>query len=149
MSEYVEVGTAIIAGKIKIDAIKINLGKRTRVINGKLFYPFAIERGGIVEILSPLEVPEVPWAFSNEKVLYSEKGDKLNAKRLWGCSDRLQNDRQKQKGTSEVRSGDHSRQSMEIRGNYCYAVIISSWRGENINILPSDYERRKLTDGEL
>ena len=146
MSEYVEVGTAIIAEKIKINTIKVTLGKRPHIMNDKLFYPFSVARGGVVEIITPLELHDVPRKFLNEKFLYTEEGATLNAKRLWGCSDRLQNDRQKQKGTPDVRSGGHSRQSMEIQGKICYAVIISSWSGDNIKIFPMDYLKQKLTE---
>ena len=83
MSEYVEVGTAIIAEKIKINTIKVTLGKRPHIMNDKLFYPFSVARGGVVEIITPLELHDVPRKFLNEKFLYTEEGATLNAKRLW------------------------------------------------------------------
>ena len=144
MSEHIETGTAILAKKIKINTLKVVLGKIPRIIDGKCFYPFSVERGGIAEIISPLDDDEQPQKFLNERCIYFEKGDTLNAKKLWGCSDKLQRDRQIQKGVSDVRSGDHSRQNAEIRGKFCYVVIISSWNGENIKILPLDYERTQI-----
>ena len=145
MSEFMEAGASILAKRIKINAMKVVLGKRPRIIHDEIFYPFDVERGGIIENITPLQDEKRFDKFLNERFISFEKGDKLNAKKIWGCSDKMQRERQLQKGVSNVRSGDHSRQSIEINGDLCYAIIISSWNGENIKILPLDYEKQAIT----
>ena len=64
-------GTAIIAEKIKINAIKVTLGKRSHIMSDKLFYSFSVGRGGVVEIVTPLDIHDIPRKFLSEKFLYS------------------------------------------------------------------------------
>ena len=149
MMEKTEAGTAMLCRKLGLNCIKITMAKRPREEGGRLVYPYSIERGGIAVILEAIPQENRPDKYFNETELLCDEGDKLNGKKLWGCNDKPNRTCPKTVGEVNVRSGRHSRQGAEIKGDQCYIVIVSSWRGNNINILPLNYstQETKTLDG--
>lgn len=146
MTVKMDAGTAILCQKMKLDCIKIEMGKRPINLDGKLVYPYSIERGGIATIIISLPLEKRLEKYLNENEILYEETDNLNGKKLWACSNKPNRARDKVIGTSEARSGRHSRQIMEVKGNPVYAVIVSSWNGKNIEILPLDYTKELSSD---
>ena len=141
MTEKIKAGTAILCQKMKLDCIKIEMRKRPINLDGKLVYPYSIERGGIATIIISLPLEKRLKKYLNESDISYEEGDSLNGKKLWACTNKPNRARDKTIGTSDVRSGRHSRQAIEVKGNPAYAVIISSWNRQNIETLPLDYAK--------
>lgn len=146
MTEKIEEGTAILCRKMRLDCIKIEMGKRPINLDGKLVYPCSIERGGIATIIISLPLEERIEKYLNENEILYQEGDSLNEKKLWACTNKPNRARDRLIGTSEARSGRHSRQKMEVKGSPVYAVIVSSWSGKNIKILPLDYAKELSSD---
>ena len=136
MSENIEAGSAVLAKKLKINCIKINFAQRPRIINGNFVYPYNIERGGIVIITSEIPIEDRPKQFLNEKYLYFQEDDSINGSKLWCYTDKPNKKAKRDIGTLEVRSGRHSRQELEVEGERCYAVIITSWNKEKYYFSP-------------
>lgn len=148
MTVKMDTGTAILCRKMELNCIKVEMRKRPIDLDGKLMYPYNIERGGIATILVSLPLEERLEKYLNETEILYEAGDSLNGKKLWACSNKPNRARDKIIGTSEARSGRHSRQLMEVKGDLVYAVIVSSWDSKNIEILPLDYAK-ELSSGEM
>ena len=104
---------------------------------GKL-YTFSAEHDDVT-IITPEKPALRPSEFFGNKEMEFEEGATISGKKIWGCSDERPG--KIHKGVSEGRSGRHSRQTVKIKGNICYAVIISDWTDESIEIHPLDYVR--------
>ena len=144
--EKVNAGAALLCRKLRLDCIKVEMSKRPREIDGRLVYPYSVERGGKAVIITSIPTKERPQKYLNEIELLYEEEDSLNGKRFWGCTDKPNRTYLQNIGSSAIRSGRHSRQEAEISGMECYAVIVSSWVGDNIDILPSDYVKQCIND---
>ena len=136
-------GAALLCRRLKLDCMKVEMSKRPRYDGSKLLYPYRVSRGGVATILISLPIEGRLPSYLNEIEMLYEAGDNLNGKILWGCTDKPNRARKHEVGTSSVRSSRHSRQEVEISGEPCYVIIVSSWDGESLKELPSDYARRK------
>lgn len=143
MTERVNAGVALLCHRLKLNCMKIEMSKRPRNNGGKLLYPYKVDRGGIATILISLPIEGRSSSYLNETEILYEVGDKLNGKSLWGCTDKPNRTRRREVGTSAIRSGRHSRQGIEISGEPCYAIVVSSWDGKTLEELPADYVKRK------
>ena len=144
--EKVNAGVALLCRKLILDCIKVEMSKKPCDIGGRLVYPYSIERGGKAVIATPIPVEERPCQYLNETELMYEEGDSLNGKRLWGCADKPNRTYRRDVGSSKVRSGRHSRQGVEILGEECYILIVSSWSSDSVKIMPSDYVKQYISD---
>ncbi|NLL36575.1 MAG: hypothetical protein GX256_03520 [Fretibacterium sp.] len=141
-AENVAPGAAVLAEELHINCMKFTPSRRPIALslNQGVFFPYTVREGRVV-VATPLMEPDRPQSFLNECKLDFNEGDSINGKNLWGCSDAMSG--KLRKGTSEGRSGSHSRQDVVVKGKLCYAVIVSSWSGENIDPHPLNQLKNK------
>ena len=103
-----------------------------------MFYSFSVGRGGVVEIVTPLDIHDIPRKFLSEKFLYSEKG--FGAVLIdYKMTDKNKKERLK----SEV--GSIYAKIWKFKERFAMPII-PSWSGDNIKIFPMDYLKQKLTE---
>lgn len=121
---------ALLAAWISVDCMRFHATPRpVQSAKGRLFLYSA--NGGTATIKKSLSTSDRPQEFLGNAYLLYEEGDAIEGKDIWGCSDRPPG--KILVGTSNVRSGGHSRQEVDIKAKeLCYAVVISSWDGRSI-----------------
>lgn len=139
-------GSAVLAKELNINCMKFTPSRRPipspqDVYGVEVVYPYSIDRGGKVVVVASLPETDRPENFAGESCLAFDVGDCVDGKKLWGCSDKVPG--KPCFGTSEGKSGRHSRQDVVVKGKLCYAVCVSSWSGENIDPHPLEQLKKK------
>ena len=123
--------------ELRINCMKFTKRGLIETQYGKL-YTFSAEHDDVT-VVTPENPALCPSEFFGNTEIETQCGAVISGKKIWGCSDKPPG--KIHKGESDGRSGRHSRQTVRIKGSLCYAVIISDWTEESIEIHPLDYIR--------
>lgn len=137
-------GSAVLAEALDINCMKFTPSRqpvRRSLNDGKseVLFSYSIREGRVV-IVAPLAEEGRPQSILNECSLDFNVGDSINGMHLCGLSDSMPG--KACVGTSTTRSARHSRQRVRVKGTFSYAVIVSSWSGENIDPYPLEQSKR-------
>lgn len=143
-SERTAPGSAVLAGALDINCMKFMPSRQpvSRSLNdgrSEILFSYSVREGKAI-IVAALAEENRPQSILNECSLDFNVGDSINGERLWGLSDSMPG--KARVGTSETRSARHSRQCATIKGAFSYAIIVSSWSGENIDPHPLEQSKR-------
>ena len=122
-------GAALIAKEIVLNCMKFT-PKPFHNLDDYPIHLYVI-REGKATIENSLSEEEKEKIATLSKNIGLDKGDSINGKLLWVCSDTKPS--KYNIGGACVRSSRHSRQELSIKSDKrCFAFIISTWKGENI-----------------
>lgn len=151
MSERDAPPAALLAEELKLNCIKYTPVARpcklaTDHYGTLCVYSWSAQRGGTATITRALPGAQRLQNFLSGDLLEFETNDSIKGTNLRGYAEKLP--RKCAVGTAGGRSGAHSRQDLLIQSPHCYAVVVSSWRGENIEIHPSQQRQQLSTNQE-
>lgn len=143
-SERTAPGSAVLAEALDINCMKFTPSRQPvrRSLNdgrSEVLFSYSVREGRIL-IVAALAEGNRPQSILNESSLDFNVGDSINGMHLCGFSDSMPG--KARVGTSATRSARHSRQSVSVKGAFSYAVIVSSWSGENIDPHPLEQSKR-------